>query len=194
MTKGCTYTVITLTVGNNSYAPVIYEFGLYLISSPDAPTIASVTPGNKQATVSFNAPVNDGGRTITSYTVTASPGNITRTGTSSPIAVTGLTNGISYTFTVTATNEIGTSHPSAASNPVTPMPDPAYTASAAVNDAAPIAGMDTTVTLTVYNSDGGIDATFDGTRNVTLSGYAQAPDGSYGGFNDPYHFPSFGHL
>jgi uncharacterized protein (TIGR02145 family) len=88
---------------------------------PGAPTIGTATAGNAQATVTFTAPVNNGGSTITGYTVTSSPGNIIGTGSASPITVTGLTNGTAYTFTVTATNAIGTSVASSASNSVTPL-------------------------------------------------------------------------
>ena len=57
---------------------------------------------------------------ITGYTVTSSPGGITAMGTTSPINVTGLTNGTAYTFTVVATNGVGNSVVSAASAGVTP--------------------------------------------------------------------------
>jgi alpha-tubulin suppressor-like RCC1 family protein len=89
-------------------------------SAPGAPTITNAVGGNGQVVVSFNAPANDGGSTITSYTVTASPGGATASGASSPITVTGLTNGTGYTFTVTATNSSGTSSASSASSTVTP--------------------------------------------------------------------------
>jgi hypothetical protein len=75
---------------------------------------------NQQATVSFTAPVDNGGSGITEYTVTSTPGSITATGNASPITVTGLTNGTSYTFTVRATNAVGDSAESAPSNSVTP--------------------------------------------------------------------------
>lgn len=72
------------------------------------------------ASVSFTAPASNGGSAITGYTVTSTPGNITATGTASPIVVTGLVNGTSYTFTVHATNAVGNGPESVASNAVTP--------------------------------------------------------------------------
>jgi hypothetical protein len=52
--------------------------------------------------------------------VTASPGGATASGISSPITVSGLTSGTTYTFTVKATNAHGTGPASLPSNPVTP--------------------------------------------------------------------------
>ncbi len=87
---------------------------------PGAPTAVSATAGNTQAIVTFTAPANNGGSAITSYTVTSSPGGITASGSNTTITVTGLTNGVQYTFTVVATNRIGNSSSSVASNSVTP--------------------------------------------------------------------------
>jgi hypothetical protein len=88
-------------------------------TDPGAPTITTVSPGNGQVTVDFSPPTSDGGSTITSYTATSSGGQH-MSGTGSPIVVSGLTNGTSYTFTVTATNGVGTGAASAPSNAVTP--------------------------------------------------------------------------
>ena len=89
---------------------------------PDAPTIGTAVAGNAQATVPFTAPSSDGGSAITFYTATSSPGDITgilSQAGSGDIIVTGLTNGTAYTFTVTATNAIGTSVASAVSSSIT---------------------------------------------------------------------------
>lgn len=91
---------------------------------PQPPTAVSAVAGTGQATVSFTPPTNNGGLPVTGYTVTASPGGQTATGSASPIAVTGLTNGTSYTFTVVATNAVGNSTQSAPSSPVTPSTVP----------------------------------------------------------------------
>ena len=94
------------------------------ITVPGAPTIGTATAtGLTTATVSYTAPANNGGSTITLYTATSSPGGITGTlaqAGSGTITVSGLTTNTAYTFTVTATNGIGTSAASAASNSVTP--------------------------------------------------------------------------
>ena len=97
---------------------------------PDAPVIGTATGGNTQASVAFSPPDTNGGSAITSYTVTATDsttpanGGQTQSGSASPITVTGLTNGDSYTFTVTATNSAGTGAASAASNAVVPATVP----------------------------------------------------------------------
>ncbi len=88
---------------------------------PDAPTGVQATAGNAQATITFTAPTNNGGATISGYTVTSTPGNFTATGASSPLTVTGLINGTAYSFRVSSTNSIGTSFPSGASNIVIPV-------------------------------------------------------------------------
>ena len=115
-------TNITDSVGNA--APAAYSSGtahtVAVPTAPDAPTIGTATAGDTTASVSFTAPANNGGASITGYTVTSNPGGITGTGASSPISVTGLTNGTAYTFTVTATNSAGTGSASSASNSVTP--------------------------------------------------------------------------
>jgi hypothetical protein len=90
---------------------------------PSPPLLVTAEPRDGKALVSFHAPLSDGGSPVTSYTVTASPGGATASGSSSPITVTGLTNGTTYTFTVTASTSIGTSQPSPASNAVTPRAD-----------------------------------------------------------------------
>ena len=74
--------------------------------------------------MTFTAPSDNGGSEITGYTVTSSPsGGVDSNAGSTNLThtITGLTNGQAYTFTVTATNAIGTSSSSSASNSITPL-------------------------------------------------------------------------
>ena len=86
---------------------------------PLTPTSATADTGIGQGTVNFT-PQSDRGSPVLFFTVTSSPDGITATGASSPILITGLTDGTEYTFTVTATNIVGTSAPTAPTNSIIP--------------------------------------------------------------------------
>lgn len=116
-----------VTTGMNWIQPENSDPQPPVITAPDAPTGVTATAGNASATVSFTAPANNGGSPITGYTVTSSPGNLSATGTSSPVTVTGLTNGLSYSFTVKAHNAAGSSIASFTSSSVTPTAPAATT-------------------------------------------------------------------
>ncbi len=107
--------------GNDTYlaAPTVSQTFEILSGVPGAPANVTATADNGQATVSFTPPISDGGSPIVKYTVKSNDGIIAE-GTSTSIIVTGLTNGTSYTFTVTATNANGEGPASAPSNSVTP--------------------------------------------------------------------------
>jgi len=89
---------------------------------PGAPVNVSATAGNAVAAVTWSAPAFTAGNSIVSYTVTASPGGgtVSVPGGATTATVSGLTDGTSYTFSVTASNSVGQGPASAASNAVTP--------------------------------------------------------------------------
>lgn len=138
--------------------------GTYLVASqvsqsftvhavvPGAPTIGTASTDNARSSVSFTAPAFNGGATIDQYAATCTSSNGgttgTNTGTSSPIVVTGLTNGKTYTCSVTAHNSAGTGAASAASNTVTPAPGPAVLSVAVPANGSYRAGQNLDFTIT----------------------------------------------
>ena len=147
---------------------------------PGSPTTVSGVAGNAQVTVSWTAPASTGGSPITGYTVTAAPGGQTcsTTGTLS-CTVTGLTNGTAYTFTVAATNAVGSGGPSAPSAPVTPVTVPgaptavsgvAGNAQVTVSWTAPASTGGSPITgYTVTASPGGASCSTTGALSCTVS-------------------------
>jgi hypothetical protein len=111
-------------------------------TAPNSPSNVTATAGNGSATVSWTAPDN-GGSIVTSYTVTpytgstaGTPVTVANNTPNASTTITGLTSGTTYTFTVSATNSVGTSAESAPSNAVTPQAQAAPGAPTAVSAVA----------------------------------------------------------
>jgi hypothetical protein len=170
LTNGDSYT-FTVTATNivGTGASSLHSNAVNPATVPGAPTIGTATGGNARATISFSPPASDGGAAIRSYTVAAkdltTPGNSGRTasGPGSPLTVTGLTNGDSYTFTVTATNSVGTGPASGASNTVAPFAiisvAPGHLAQGAVEATVVIHGIGFSSPVGVVVSGGGVTPT-----------------------------------
>jgi Fibronectin type III domain len=113
--NGNEYTFTVRATNANGDSELSEPATLVIGSAPSAPLAVSASRANGKSTVSFQAPTDDGGAPITHYTVKATDtvianrGGQTVSAGSSPIEITGLTNGDAYTFSVTATNQYGTS-------------------------------------------------------------------------------------
>jgi len=143
-TTGTWCTVLGLTNGT-AYTFTVsssYASGLTAVSLPSSPTTPTTTvpdapsavvgtQSSHSATITWTIPVSDGGSSITRYLVTASDSSISpcelpvdSTTTVFQCVLTGLTNGVAYTFTVSAVNVLGIGAPSLASSPITPISAP----------------------------------------------------------------------
>jgi Putative Ig domain/Fibronectin type III domain/WD40-like Beta Propeller Repeat len=184
-TAGSYSVTVTATDGTSASGSATFTWVIQALGTlPGAPTGVSATAGNGQAAVTWTAPASNGGSPITGYTITSSPAcpactGLSTTGVSS--TVSGLTNGTAYTFTVTATNAIGTSSASTPSTAVTPSSTipgapTGVTATAgngqvqvswtapASNGGSPITG------YTVIANPGGASATTTGALTATVPG------------------------
>ena len=110
------------TVGISTASNTVTPLALTV---PSEPLGVSATPATGQAQVSWTPPASNGGVPISGYTVTPyigataqTPVNVGASTTSTTIG--GLSNGTTYTFTVSASNTIGKGAPSAASPGATP--------------------------------------------------------------------------
>lgn len=150
LTNGTTYYFRVKATNPGGDSAASNEVSAVPKNVPAAPTQVTAVAGNHSAIVSFTPPTDNGGSAITSYEVTASPGNIVVSGTAGPITIPGLPDGV-YTFTVRAINDAGRSPASQASAPLVltttssgggkepapaPVPAPVPTAQVPVPEAA----------------------------------------------------------
>lgn len=148
---------VTVDSAGDLYIAAPSSFRIFKVTFgyPGAPLNVVATPGSGQASVTWNAPNSAGESAITGYTVISSPGNKTcavASPFSTPLTcdVTGLTGGMAYSFTVTATNAQGTG-PGGISSPVTILTTPG---APTIGEAVPGDGQ-VTVAFTAPASDGG---------------------------------------
>lgn len=129
-------------------------------TAPDKPTITGVTPGDGKLNVSWAANGNDGGSSVLSWRIYAKPSSgaeigpaIVNGGATASGEITGLTNGVTYTVTVTAVNALGEGQRSDPSANFVPYGLPGNTTIASVvrNDATGAF----TITWSAPSTDGG---------------------------------------
>jgi hypothetical protein len=106
---------------------VLLNTGSWTPSPPAAPSNVAATASNTTSTVSWTAPSSDGGTPVTGYVVTPYIAGLAQppvpfNSTATIQTISRLTNGVTYTFTVAASNAAGTGPESDPSNPVTPAP------------------------------------------------------------------------
>ena len=146
------------------------------LTAPSAPTVNTVAlSGISTANISFATSSNNGGATITRYVATSSPGALTgfiSQAEGGTIAVTGLSPGTTYTFTVVARNMIGNSAQSATSSAIT---TPNVPESPIIGTATLTSATTANVTFTAPSSNGG----------SIINGYTAtaSPDGATGTVN-----------
>ena len=119
--NGRTYECTARATNVNGTSPASASVSTTLAQTmPSRPTISSTDSGDGELTLFVSE--SSQSTTVDTYKATCTDGTNTYTGTSSSsqITVTGLTNGIAYTCTVTATNSVGTSSASVATAPITP--------------------------------------------------------------------------
>ena len=128
---------------DNSSGAFAYVSASTPITTPTAPTNLVATVGDGQVSVAFTAPTDNGGSAITDYEYQLDDGSFVSAGTTtSPVVITGLTNGTSYNIKLRAVNAAGAGAESAAVTANTPSPLSEFAANEAeiraviVNDAA----------------------------------------------------------
>lgn len=188
----------------------LFFSGLFAVSAeastlkPSAPKAVQAIGGDGLATVTWSKPATGG--KIAQYLITSHPSDKTCHTPQTVCVITGLTNGTTYSFTLTATNETGTGPASRSSNKVTPKSLPESTSVAEINNPSfdePDAVVSNGVDLWVANDAGGLsgngsvseiniatgevteinDPSFDNPAALALSGDAVWVANGHGGFS-----------
>ena len=127
LTNGTTYVFRVAAVNSSGTGAYSSASSSVLVGAPSAPTAVVGSSGDSQVSLTWTAPSSTGGSTVTDYVIQYSSNSGISwstfddgTSTATAATVTGLTNGASYTFRVSAVNSFGTSAYSQVSISVAP--------------------------------------------------------------------------
>ena len=134
LTPGNTYSFSVVAINSKGSSPSSIASAPALAPTiPNVPDITKVVAtGTNSAQLTFIAPLDNGGSSVTSYVATSLPGGLQTTvyqSVGGTINITNLSHSTSYTFTLTAINAAGSSLASAISASITtatppPPPEP----------------------------------------------------------------------
>lgn len=165
---------ITVTVTDGDGLAVTDTLVASIPTAPGQVTSVSGTVGDQSVSLSWTAPSNDGFSSITGYKIESSADNATWTDVSADTgdanttySVTGLTNGESYFFRVSAINAIGTGLVSAVSAAVTPAVPAAPSPSPSTPSSGGSSSSSTTGLVVAGNQD--IEV-LEGAKSIELTG------------------------
>jgi uncharacterized repeat protein (TIGR02543 family) len=115
LTNGIAYT-LRVTANNVSGSASSLGRSVVPTGTPSRPANQSYSAGDGSVSINFSPPENDGGMAVTNYQYSTNNGStwITRTpaSSSSPITISGLTNGTTYSVKLRAVNPFGAGDPS----------------------------------------------------------------------------------
>jgi hypothetical protein len=165
---GCDQLMVYYIDGANGFVTPTWEGRpCFSLSKPGAPTDLAATAGDGQVSLSWNAPENDGGAAIEYYIVyqngVALPDHLTSTSA----VITGLTDGVEYTFAVAAKNSAGIGPQSEA---VTTSPFKITVQIISPVDGSYYSTRSITVTWTIDPANLDVEVSIDGTNWIDVNG------------------------
>ncbi len=182
LTNNTSYDIQIRAVNANGSGTATASTSASPASTPSAPILGTITPGNGQLSVAFTAGAT-GGSAITNYKYSVNGGSsftaCSPSQTTSPIVITGLTNGTSYDIQLLAVNVVGdgTATSSSTATPYTTPSAPTINSVTPTNTTLDInftAGSTggSAITDYKYSTNGGTSFTSAGstTSPITISG------------------------